>query len=243
MMYCPYCGKQISDQAQYCPGCGRAQEDPYAPVQQPPQRSSVAVIAIAVAVCAVAVIGAAVFAISAMGNNDNDSLKQEQAVLAEQEVQQEKSVETEDVEEISEPEHHEETPATDYTQEAENNSVNAAASAAYLDYQAQIDALRAESNEEVNLSNYEMKMWAKSLYERSDELLNEIYQDIKTDLSDSEFIVLRDAERAWIAERDATAEANAADWEGGTGYELIYTQTLFGCTLERCQELIDQYLA
>ena len=74
-------------------------------------------------------------------------------------------------------------------------------------------------------------------YEVWDDLLNELYSKIKAQMSESEFIKLRDIQRAWIKERDA------AEYEGGSMAGIVYNEMLVTYTRNRCYELVASYLS
>ena len=112
-------------------------------------------------------------------------------------------------------------------------------SEAYTDFRDRLDDLQAEADEPIPGNNTgEMVQNSSDLYKRCDNLLNEIYQHIKANMDSDSFAILREDEREWIKERDAKAEADAADWEGGSGYAPIYNGSLIGSTLDRCEYLM-----
>ncbi|MEK5071442.1 lysozyme inhibitor LprI family protein [Sporosarcina sp. FSL K6-1508] len=79
-------------------------------------------------------------------------------------------------------------------------------------------------------------------YERWDDALNEIYGVLKTQLSESEMNALRKKQRAWIAYRDRTANAEGAKFAGGSAEPLAYIGTMATLTEERCYELVEEYM-
>ena len=112
-------------------------------------------------------------------------------------------------------------------------------SEAYTEFRDRLDDLQAEADEPIPGNNTgEMVQNSSDLYKRCDNLLNEIYQYIKANMDSDSFAILREDEREWIKERDAKAEADASDWEGGSGYAPIYNGSLIGSTLDRCEYLM-----
>jgi len=79
-------------------------------------------------------------------------------------------------------------------------------------------------------------------YERWDDALNEIYGVLKTQLSESEMNVLWEKQRSWIAYRDRTANAEGAEFAGGSVEPLAYIVTMATLTEDRCYELVEWYI-
>lgn len=92
-------------------------------------------------------------------------------------------------------------------------------------YQSRLDQLY---DEYWSASDSEME----ACYSKSDDLLNEIYQEIRSDLGreSSAFQSLKSDELDWIDERDAAAYSSSD-----------YTGTMTSYTLDRCQYLLDYY--
>lgn len=88
----------------------------------------------------------------------------------------------------------------------------------------------------------EMTGAASQEYERWDAALNEIYGVLKTQLSKTEISSLEKEEVQWIKDKQAKAEASAAEWEGGTGASLAFTSSLASTTKDRCYELVNKYM-
>jgi uncharacterized protein YecT (DUF1311 family) len=72
-----------------------------------------------------------------------------------------------------------------------------------------------------------------------DMLLNARYQSLREDLSPSLFETLRDAQRAWIAFRDADCQVRYDFWEGGSIRNPIIANCLLNKTANRAIELGD----
>lgn len=79
----------------------------------------------------------------------------------------------------------------------------------------------------------EMKEKSSTVLKKWDDALNEIYGVLKLQLSSSEMESLKEERRQWIAIRDAGSEKSASEFEGGTMYELEYTEELGKLTKER----------
>ncbi|WP_018393552.1 lysozyme inhibitor LprI family protein [Bacillus sp. 37MA] len=88
----------------------------------------------------------------------------------------------------------------------------------------------------------EMREAESKTYTRWDNALNEIYSVLKMQLSTSEMNSLREKQREWITYRDNTAEAEAAQFKGGTFESVQYLSTLARLTKERCYELVNIYM-
>ncbi|MGL5755426.1 MAG: lysozyme inhibitor LprI family protein [Paraclostridium sp.] len=77
---------------------------------------------------------------------------------------------------------------------------------------------------------------------RWDNMLNEIYSLLKTQLTESEMNELKSKQRSWIEYRDKTAENEASENIGGTLYNVVYNGSLARLTKERCYELVNTYM-
>lgn len=248
---CPHCGAAMRDEAAFCPMCGKSaglqKQDPVE-VQQPfpPQPAQptkkgngvrIALICCVAAVLIVGIISATFLKVSSQ--NNKAALAQQDIPSAGQTETPQTSTDTETVEtggtEV-------ETPAT--TSETETNVSNDRHAALRQEYQARIDGLWTEmyAIDQKARNQADLNQMSYDNYQHWDSLLNEIYQDIKSELSNSAFEALKDSETAWIAQRDATADRQAEDWVGGTGYTAVYYGSLSGSTGKRCQWLVDQYL-
>ena len=79
-------------------------------------------------------------------------------------------------------------------------------------------------------------------YQAWDDMLNEIYALLKTQLSSSEMKALKNEEINWIHYRDKTAENTAYVYEGGSDYSAVYNNSLATTTKVRCYELVNNYM-
>lgn len=249
---CPHCGAAMRDAAVFCPMCGQpaAEQDtmqevrdtqPFPAQPEPPAGKGngirIALICCVAAVLIVGIVSATFLKVSSQ-NKEAALAQQDTPSVGQTEIPQ-TSTDTETVE-TGEPKV--ETPVT--TSETETNVSNDRHAVLREEYQARIDGLWTEMNaiDQKARNQADLSQLSYDNYQHWDSLLNEIYQDIKSELSSSAFEVLKDSETAWIAQRDATADRQAADWVGGTGYTAVYYGSLSSSTGKRCQWLVDQYL-
>ena len=92
------------------------------------------------------------------------------------------------------------------------------------------------------LTTHEMVEAEWERYQKWDDMLNEIYNLLKTQLSESEMKSLKASQIAWINYRDQCAENEASEYEGGTMQPIIYNGALATITKERCYELVNTYM-
>lgn len=90
----------------------------------------------------------------------------------------------------------------------------------------------AETQSEINSES-------SIVYKKWDALLNEVYQYLKTIMSDSEFKQLQEDEIAWITKKEKAIDAAGAEWEGGSGEPMARNMTAIQYTEERCYYLIS----
>lgn len=88
----------------------------------------------------------------------------------------------------------------------------------------------------------EMKEAENTRYKSWDDMLNEIYNLLKTQLTKDEMKKLEEEEVKWIKYRDETAENESKEFEGGTIQPVIYTSSLTKTTKNRCYELVNNYM-
>ena len=75
-----------------------------------------------------------------------------------------------------------------------------------------------------------------------DDELNDIYQKLRKTLSEDDFYTLRSEERAWIRNRDESANRAAAkETYSNSTQNLAYTRSLLQWTKERVYELVAMY--
>lgn len=77
---------------------------------------------------------------------------------------------------------------------------------------------------------------------RWDNMLNEIYSLLKTQLTESEMNDLKSKQRSWIKYRDTTADNEASEEGEGSLSTVVYNSSLARLTKERCYELVNTYM-
>lgn len=89
-----------------------------------------------------------------------------------------------------------------------------------------------------------MTMCAGQALQASDAELNKLFHEIRQRLGDDADTrrLLRDAERAWVAYRDAECTFAASGVAGGSAYPMVYDMCLDGLTQQRIEQF-QQYLA
>lgn len=105
----------------------------------------------------------------------------------------------------------------------------------------QVDTLE-NSPEFTEGSTIEMRYVLGECYTKWDDLLNEIYEVLKTQLSEDEMSDLKNKQINWIKERDSKAEDAMAEYEGGTMGTLEYHSVRIELTRQRCYELVGNYV-
>lgn len=106
----------------------------------------------------------------------------------------------------------------------------------------ELDLESRHANVYANGSNGEMIEAAGEEYHSWDNMLNEIYGEIKKYLPENEMNELKAKQRQWITERDKAAEDAKKAFEGGTAAPLAYNSALAEKTKERCYQLVDEYM-
>lgn len=79
-------------------------------------------------------------------------------------------------------------------------------------------------------------------YKEWDNVLNEVYSELKKQLTEKEMDKLTEEELNWIKSRDEKSEAAANENKGGTIEPLNRVMSLVTSTKERCYELVNQYM-
>lgn len=83
---------------------------------------------------------------------------------------------------------------------------------------------------------------AREEYSRWDKTLNEIYNELKTELPKNDMSKLEQEEKNWIGEKEEKAKKASEEMKGGTGEQLLYNGSLAATTRERCYELVEKYM-
>ncbi|MGN0465496.1 MAG: lysozyme inhibitor LprI family protein [Lachnospiraceae bacterium] len=125
----------------------------------------------------------------------------------------------------------------DYYNGDKNNSDSADTGTGSWDnsatYQSELDMIRNEY-----LLSPDEEDQVRFYYEWSDGLLNDLYQDIKSNLPSSDFEILKEDEKEWIAQKESEAEAAG---NNSSNYNLAYQLSITESMIDRCQYLIDNY--
>lgn len=89
------------------------------------------------------------------------------------------------------------------------------------------------------VTTIEMVDNANRRYEIADDCLNYLWDIIRYHLDEETFTQLQNEQREWVSQKEAQAQANADEWEGGSGAPVAYYDTLADMTMERCGELFE----
>ena len=100
----------------------------------------------------------------------------------------------------------------------------------------------AEELEASDSSTYAMKKVENDRWNIWDELLNEVYEVLKGQLSPEEMDQLREEQRNWVKYRDDSSLEASLKYKGGTQEQLEYVIALANFTEERCYELVETYM-
>lgn len=96
-----------------------------------------------------------------------------------------------------------------------------------------------ESLEQGTLTQLEMNMKSKELYDLWDGALNYLWGEIKDMLSEEEFKMLLEEQRLWIVEKEKAVKEEGKESEGGSIYALIVNVKAAELTEERVYELYE----
>ena len=116
------------------------------------------------------------------------------------------------------------------------------------EYLAKFEDLEEEINNSNHLSlleeesPYAMIDREKSKYEVWDDMLNEIYCLIETQLSNKEFEDFKNKQFKWLNYRERMAQEQADKFEGMVFTKVQYNLTLAKLTEERCYQIVNKYL-
>ena len=112
------------------------------------------------------------------------------------------------------------------------------------EYLKKLDSLDEYLKTSVNegITTIEMKKAENTRYKSWDDMLNEIYNLLKTQLTEEEMKKLQEEEIEWIKYRDETAENESKEFEGGTLQPIAYISSLTETTKNRCYELVNNYM-
>jgi uncharacterized protein YecT (DUF1311 family) len=89
------------------------------------------------------------------------------------------------------------------------------------------------------MTTAEMRECLNQRYKQADTALNQLYQQLMSQLSKTRRIKLREAQQAWVLFRDKSAAFGASAAEGGTMQPLLSLSVLTSMTEKRVAELKD----
>lgn len=136
-----------------------------------------------------------------------------------------------------------ETTIKDETKEKDEDETITLNKQEYLDKMNTLDEkLKVKLKDKLAGSTIEMREAESEIYIAWDEMLNEVYSEIISTLSEEEKDKLILEEKNWIEERDKKADDAAKEVEGGTMEPLVRTSSLEVSTKERCYELVNNYM-
>jgi len=185
----------------------------------------------------VCVVGMSVFLLVGCSNGNNDK-----------EVQgnKDKEIVTEKGNEIINEDNtskENETTIKDETKEKDEDKIITLSKQEYLDKMNTLDEkLKVKLKDKLAGTTIEMREAESEIYIAWDEMLNEVYSEIISTLSEEEKDKLILEEKNWIEERDKKADDAAKEVEGGTMEPLVGTSSLGVSTKERCYELVNNYI-
>lgn len=96
------------------------------------------------------------------------------------------------------------------------------------------------SLENDELTQAEMNIKSKELYELWDGALNDMWSELKHSLSQEDFSKMQDEQSTWIAEKEKSVEEVGKEYEGGSIYSLIVNMEAAKITEERVYELYER---
>ena len=87
------------------------------------------------------------------------------------------------------------------------------------------------------VSQNEMSACAEDEFDRTDKVLNKVYQDTLKGLDDHGRDLLKKSERAWVVFRDAECTYQNESNEGGSIYPMVYAGCQTTLTKDRIKQL------
>ena len=94
-------------------------------------------------------------------------------------------------------------------------------------------------NEE--LTQAEMNETSAELYATWDSALNILWNELKEEFPDDEFLKLLDEQREWIKAKEEAVAKAGAEYEGGSMYSLVVNMEAADITEKRVNELYEMY--
>lgn len=103
---------------------------------------------------------------------------------------------------------------------------------------AQSAALKKSLAEDA-LTQFDMNMKSKELYDLWDGALNYLWGELKNCMPEDEFAKLTEEQLQWIADKEKSVEEVGREFEGGSIYALIVNDEAAAITEERVYELYE----
>lgn len=88
-------------------------------------------------------------------------------------------------------------------------------------------------------SQTEMSKASKEIYDKYDELLNEVYSYLKEVMPEDKFSKIESDEKGWVIRRDEAIEEAGKQYAGGTMYGMVRSSAGAEETKKRINELLD----
>ena len=104
------------------------------------------------------------------------------------------------------------------------------------DIESRSDAMK-KSLAEDDLTQFDLNMKSKELYDLWDGALNYIWGELKNAMPADEFAALTEEQLLWIAEKERSVEDAGKPYEGGSIYALIVNSEAAAITESRVYEL------
>lgn len=106
------------------------------------------------------------------------------------------------------------------------------------DIESRSDAMK-KSLAEDDLTQFDLNMKSKELYDLWDGALNYLWGELKNATPEDEFADLTEEQLAWIEAKEAAVREAGSPYEGGSIYPLIVNGEASRMTEERVYELYD----
>jgi uncharacterized protein YecT (DUF1311 family) len=110
------------------------------------------------------------------------------------------------------------------------------------EYLAKLKLVESQERNNEYQSDFQMIEDFGHNYQIWDAHLNEVYQVLKTQLSETEMSQLKAKQLEWIAFKEAEAQKAYDESGGGTLSRMVQMEVLFNLTKERCYLLVNEYM-
>ncbi|SDE14776.1 Protein of unknown function [Priestia aryabhattai B8W22] len=122
------------------------------------------------------------------------------------------------------------------------NSSATTSSSTKVKYLSILEQTRAQEEPETSQIDGERMNQSYRNYDKWDKVLNDIYSELKNQLSSSEMNDLKIKQRQWIKDRDAASQKDLKEAGGGTWAYAEEARILNEMTRERCYFLVNNYM-